>query len=203
MEFFKQTTLIGIGLIGSSIARALKKKKLSKSIYIFSRRQKTINKAKKLKLGNFYTTKLEESVKNSDLIIICTPISTYEIILKKISSIIMSGAILSDVGSIKFNVTKIFSKFQNKGFNIIPAHPIAGTEKSGPDAGSADLFEKRWCVLTPTGSYNKKSLNKIKKLWINLGSKILIMKPENHDRILALTPHIIGDCLIFHKKSFT
>ena len=199
MSIFKQTTLIGIGLIGSSIARALKKKKLSKSVCIFSRKQRTINIAKKLKLGNFYTTNLKESVKNSDLIIICTPISAYEIILKKISNSIMPKAILSDVGSVKYSVTKIFSKFQNKGFNIIPAHPIAGTEKSGPESGSKDLFKERWCVLTPTGNYNKNSLNKLKKMWISLGSKILIMNPENHDKILALTshmPHLISYSIV-------
>tara|TARA_B100000586_G_C20098033_1_gene423452 strand:+ start:671 stop:1549 length:879 start_codon:yes stop_codon:yes gene_type:complete len=199
MSIFKQTTLIGIGLIGSSIARALKKKKLSKSICIFSRKQKTINIAKKLKLGNFYTTNLKKSVKNSDLIIICTPISAYEIILKKISNFIMPGAILSDVGSVKYSVVKIFSKFQNKGFNIIPSHPIAGTEKSGPESGSTDLFKQRWCVLTPTGNYNKNSLNKVKKMWINLGSKILIMNPENHDKVLALTshmPHLISYSIV-------
>ena len=118
MNLFKQTTLIGIGLIGSSIARALKEKRLSKKICIFSRTKKTINKAKKLKLGNFYTNDLEKSVKNSDLIIICTPLSTYKTILERISDSIMPGAILSDVGSVKSNVVKIFSKIQNKNFPI-------------------------------------------------------------------------------------
>ena len=199
MNLFKQTTLIGIGLIGSSIARAIKKKNLSRKICIFSRSQKTINKAKKLKLGNIYTTHLKQSVKNSDLVILCTPLSTYETILKKISNNIMPNAILSDVGSVKLSVDKIFSKFLNKGFHIIPAHPIAGTEKSGPEAGFAELFVRRWCVLTPSSNYDKKSLNKIQKLWINLGSKTLIMKPENHDKILALTshmPHLISYSIV-------
>ena len=199
MNLFKQTTLIGIGLIGSSIARAIKKKNLSKRICIFSRSQKTINKAKKLKLGNIYTTHLKQSVKNSDLVILCTPLSTYETILKKVSNNIMPNAILSDVGSVKLSVDKIFSKFLNKGFHIIPAHPIAGTEKSGPEAGFAELFVRRWCVLTPSSNYDKKSLNKIQKLWINLGSKTLIMKPENHDKILALTshmPHLISYSIV-------
>ena len=199
MNLFKQTTLIGIGLIGSSIARAIKKKNLSRRICIFSRSQKTINKAKKLKLGNIYTTHLKQSVKNSDLVILCTPLSTYETILKKISNNIMPNAILSDVGSVKLSVDKIFSKFLNKGFHIIPAHPIAGTEKSGPEAGFAELFVRRWCVLTPSSNYDKKSLNKIQKLWINLGSKTLIMKPENHDKILALTshmPHLISYSIV-------
>ena len=111
MNFFKQTTLIGIGLIGSSIARALKKKRLCKKICIFSRTSKTLNKAKKFKLGNFYTNNLLESVKNSDLIIICTPISSYKNILEKISKHIIPGAILTDVGSVKSHVVKIFSKF--------------------------------------------------------------------------------------------
>ena len=199
MNLFKQTTLIGIGLIGSSIARAIKKKNLSKRICIFSRSQKTINKAKKLKLGNIYTTHLKQSVKNSDLVILCTPLSTYETILKKISNNIMPNAILSDVGSVKLSVDKIFSKFLNKGFHIIPAHPIAGTEKSGPEAGFAELFVRRWCVLTPSSNYDKKSLNKIQKLWINLGSKTLIMKPAKHDKILALTshmPHLISYSIV-------
>ena len=103
MNFFKQTTLIGIGLIGSSIARALKKNKLSKRIHIYSKTKKTINRAKKLNLGDFYTNNLELSVKNSDLIIICTPLSTYESIMLKIYKHIMADAILSDVGSAKLS----------------------------------------------------------------------------------------------------
>ena len=168
MNFFKQTTLIGIGLIGSSIARALKKKRISKKICIFSKTQKTINKAKKFKLGNFYTNNLEESVKGSDLIIICTPLSTYKNILEKISKHIMQDAILTDVGSAKLNVVNIFSKLKNAKFHILPAHPIAGTEKSGPESGFAELFNKRWCVITPMGKNDNKSLNKLKKLWKNL-----------------------------------
>tara|TARA_B100001013_G_C24620329_1_gene446956 strand:+ start:1244 stop:2122 length:879 start_codon:yes stop_codon:yes gene_type:complete len=190
MNFFKQTTLIGIGLIGSSIARALKKKHLCKKICIFSRTSQTLNKAKKFKLGNFYTNNLFESVKNSDLIIICTPISSYKNILEKISKHIIPGAILTDVGSVKSHVVKIFSRFQNKGFHIIPGHPVAGTEKSGPDSGYAELFEKRWCILTPVKKTNKKALIKMKKFWINLGSKVHIMKPEDHDKILSLTSHV-------------
>ena len=120
MNLFKQTTLIGIGLIGSSIARALKKKRLSKKIFIFSRSLNTIKKAKKLKLGNFYTNNLKESVKNSDLIILCTPLSTYKNILNKISKHISPNAIVTDVGSVKSSVVKIFSKFKNNKYHIIP-----------------------------------------------------------------------------------
>ena len=190
MNFFKQTTLIGIGLIGSSIARALKKKRLSKKICIFSKTQKTINKAKKLKLGDFYTKNLKESVKGSDLIIICTPLSAYKNILIKISKHIMSDAILTDVGSVKLNVVKIFSKYKKIKFNILPAHPIAGTEKSGPESGFAELFNNRWCVITPMRLNDSKALNKLKKLWCQLGSKVQIMEAENHDKILAITSHI-------------
>ena len=199
MNFFKQTTLIGIGLIGSSIARALKKKRLSKKIYIFSKSQKTINKAKKLKLGNFYTNNLEKSVEGSDLIIICTPLSTYKIILEKISRNIKPDAILTDVGSTKLNVVKIFSKLKNIKFNILPAHPIAGTEKTGPESGFADLFNKRWCVITPIGKNNSKSLIKLKKLWHHFGSKVQIMDAKNHDKILAITshmPHLISYSIV-------
>ena len=127
MNLFKQTTLIGIGLIGSSIARALKKKKLSKKINIFTRSIKTLNQAKKLKLGDFYTNKIEESVKNSDLIIICTPLSTYKNILNKILKYIDKDAILTDVGSVKLKVAKIFPQLKKKDLHLIPAHPIAGT----------------------------------------------------------------------------
>ena len=199
MNFFKQTTLIGIGLIGSSIARALKKKRLTKKICIFSRTKKTINKAKKLKLGNFYTNNLEKSVEGSDLIIICTPLSTYKNILDKISNHIMPNTILTDVGSAKLNAVKIFSKLKNVKFNILPAHPIAGTEKSGPESGFSELFNKRWCVITPMGKNNKSSLNKLKKLWNILGSKVQIMDAKNHDKILAITshmPHLISYAIV-------
>ena len=190
MNFFKQTTLIGIGLIGSSIARALKKNKLSKRIHIYSKTKKTINRAKKLNLGDFYTNNLELSVKNSDLIIICTPLSTYESVMLKIYKHIMADAILSDVGSAKLSVVRIFDKFKKTKFHILPAHPIAGTEKSGPDSGFAELFKKRWCVITPMGKNNSKSLNKLKKLWVQFGSKVEIMNAKNHDKILALTSHV-------------
>ena len=199
MNFFKQTTLIGIGLIGSSIARALKKKKVTKKICIFSRTKKTINKAKKLKLGNFYTNDLEKSVEGSDLIIICTPLSTYKNILDKISNHIMPNTILTDVGSAKLNAVKIFSKLKNVKFNILPAHPIAGTEKSGPESGFADLFKDRWCVITPFGKSDNKALNKLKKLWKHFGSKVQIMNAKNHDRILAITshmPHLISYSIV-------
>ena len=199
MNLFKKTTLIGIGLIGSSIARALKKNRLSKKICIFSRTPETMRKAKKLKLGNLYTNNLEESVKKSDLIIICTPLSSYKHIVGRISKYIMPNAILTDVGSTKLNVVKIFSQVKNEKFHIIPAHPIAGTEKSGPESGFAELFAKRWCVLTPMGKNNKKSLSKLKNLWINFGSKVQIMKPEKHDKILAITshmPHLISYSIV-------
>ena len=199
MNLFKQTTLIGIGLIGSSIARALKKKKLSKKINIFTRSIKTLNQAKKLKLGDFYTNKIEESVKNSDLIIICTPLSTYKNILNKILKYIDKDAILTDVGSVKLKVAKIFSQLKKKDLHLIPAHPIAGTENSGPNAGFAELFNKRWCVLTPIGRNNKQSLIKIKKLWNKFGSKVQIMSVNDHDKILSLTshmPHLISYSIV-------
>ena len=199
MNLFKKTTLIGIGLIGSSIARALKKNRLSKKICIFSRTPETMRKAKKLKLGNLYTSNLEESVNKSDLIIICTPLSTYKNILDKISNHIMPNTILTDVGSAKLNAVKIFSKLKNVKFNILPAHPIAGTEKSGPESGFSELFNKRWCVITPMGKNNKLSLNKLKKLWNILGSKVQIMDAKNHDKILAITshmPHLISYAIV-------
>ena len=190
MNIFKKTTMIGIGLIGSSIARALKKKRLSKKICIFSQTNKTLNKARKLKLGDFYTNNLEKSVQNSDLVIICTPISAYKKILNKISKNLMQGAILTDVGSTKSTVVDTFLKIKKPNFNILPAHPIAGTEKSGPESGFAELFNNRWCVITPMGRNDNKSLNKLKNLWNKLGSKVQIMNATEHDKILAITSHV-------------
>ena len=182
--------MIGIGLIGSSIARALKKKRLSKKICIFSQTNKTLNKARKLKLGDFYTNNLEKSVQNSDLVIICTPISAYKKILNRISKNLMQGAILTDVGSTKSTVVDTFLKIKKPNFNILPAHPIAGTEKSGPESGFAELFNNRWCVITPMGRNDNKSLNKLKNLWNKLGSKVQIMNATEHDKILAITSHV-------------
>ena len=111
----------------------------------------------------------------------------------------MPDAILTDVGSTKSNVVNIFSKLKNVKFNILPAHPIAGTEKSGPESGFAELFNKRWCVITPMGKNNNKTLNKLKKLWNNFGSKVQIMNAKNHDKILAITshmPHLISYSLV-------
>jgi cyclohexadieny/prephenate dehydrogenase len=112
----------------------------------------------------------------------------------------MPNTILTDVGSTKLNVVKIFSKLKNVKFNILPAHPIAGTEKSGPESGFAELFNKRWCIITPMGKNNKNSLNKLKKLWNIFGSKVQIMNAKNHDKILAITshmPHLISYAIVF------
>ena len=145
-KLFKQITIIGLGLIGSSLALSIKKSKISSKTVGYSRSSKTRNTSKRLNLVDKVSNKLEESVRGSDLIIICTPLSSYSNIIKKIIPHISKGTIISDVGSAKEKtINEIIPLLSNDDI-FIPAHPIAGTEKSGPSAGFAELFDDRWCI---------------------------------------------------------
>ena len=187
---FKKVTIIGCGLIGSSLARAIKKNNLSLKI-VSSNRSDDVNK-KVLELNivddsSSDTTKITEG---SDLIIIATPLSSYKDVILKIKDSLKSGVILTDVGSVKENVTNLIEKSIPHNVSWIPSHPIAGTEKSGPDSGFADLFKNRWCILTPSKKAKEKDINLLKIFWEKLGSKVDIMDAKKHDYILSITSHM-------------
>lgn len=188
---FKKITIIGMGLIGSSLVRAIKKKKLCKNLVAHDLSSSVLKKVKKLKICNEIELNIKKSVFNSDLVIICTPLSSYKQIILNIRNNLKKGCILTDVGSAKVAVSQIVKKLINKKEIIwIPAHPIAGTENSGPEHGFAELFKNRWCIVTPINKSNQKSLKKIINFWKKIGSRTQCMKAEHHDKVMAITSHI-------------
>ncbi|MSP06277.1 MAG: prephenate/arogenate dehydrogenase family protein [Candidatus Fonsibacter sp.] len=187
---FNKITIIGLGLIGSSIARAIKKNHLCKSLVAHDKSKLVLKKILKLKITRLIEPNLKKSVKDSDLVIICTPLGTYKNIVSVIRNNLKKNSILTDVGSAKISVTKMVSKLINKNTIWIPAHPVAGTEQSGPEAGFADLFKNRWCIITPLNKKNPTSLKKLNNFWKRIGCKVQHMSAEHHDKVMAITSHI-------------
>jgi cyclohexadieny/prephenate dehydrogenase len=187
---FNKITIIGLGLIGSSIARAIKKKHLCKNLVAHDKSKIVLKKIVKLKITNHIEPNLKKSVQDSDLVIICTPLGTYKNIVSVIKNNLKNTCILTDVGSAKIFVTNTVNKLINKNTIWIPAHPVAGTEQSGPEAGFADLFKNRWCIITPINKKNPISLKKLNNFWKKIGSKVQHMSPEHHDKVMAITSHI-------------
>ena len=187
---FKKVCIIGCGLIGSSIARAIKKYNLAEKVVSSNRSDEVNRKVIELNIVDNSSQDVKKMVDGSDLIIIATPLSSYEDVILKIKNSLNSGSILTDVGSVKENVMKLVEKNLPEDISWIPSHPIAGTEESGPDSGFAELFKNRWCILTPNNTANQKDINLIKKFWEKLGSKVDIMDASQHDYILSVTSHI-------------
>tara|TARA_B100001123_G_scaffold189151_1_gene215994 strand:- start:3083 stop:3979 length:897 start_codon:yes stop_codon:yes gene_type:complete len=187
---FKKVCIIGCGLIGSSLARAIKKYNLSKKI-VSSNRSDAINKkVLKLKIVDDSSSDTSEMVKDSDLVVIATPLSSYKNVILKIKNSLKTGAILTDVGSVKRGVINLIESSITKDISWISSHPIAGTEESGPESGFVELFKNRWCILTPSKKTKKKDLNMLKLFWKKIGSKVDIMSAKQHDYILSVTSHI-------------
>lgn len=186
---FNKISIIGCGLIGSSILRAIEKKKLASKISAYDKSSKTTDYLKK----NFsieVCNNISNVVKDSDLVIIASPLSSYKEILLSIQSNLKENVILTDTGSAKKEVNKIISNLNLKNVNWIASHPIAGTEYSGPEAGFATLFNNRWCILSADKRASKDKINELEKFWSNLGSKVKSMSFEDHDYILSLTSHL-------------
>ena len=171
---FNKITIIGLGLIGSSIARAIKKNHLCKNLVAHDKSKRVLKKILKLKITNHIEPNLKKSVQDSDLVIICTPLGTYKNIVSVIKNYVKNTCILTDVGSAKIFVTNTVNKLINKNTIWIPAHPVAGTEQSGPEAGFADLFKNRWCIITPVNKKNPNSLKKLNNFWKKLAVKFNI-----------------------------
>jgi len=186
---FNKISIIGCGLIGSSILRAIVEKKLASKISAYDKSSKTTDYLKK----NFsieVCNNISNVVKDSDLVIIASPLSSYKEILLSIQSNFKENVILTDTGSAKKEVNKIISNLNLKNVNWIASHPIAGTEYSGPEAGFATLFNNRWCILSADKRASKDKINELEKFWSNLGSKVKSMSFEDHDYILSLTSHL-------------
>ncbi len=187
---FKKVCIIGCGLIGSSIARGIKKNKLATKVVSSNRSNSTNKKVIKLKIVNEASSDTKKIVRGSDLIIIASPLSSYKNIILKIKSSLKNGAILTDVGSVKKNVIYLIEKNIPKNVSWISSHPIAGTEESGPESGFPELFKNRWCILTPSKKSKNKDVKLLEKFWQKLGSKVDVMNVKQHDYILSITSHM-------------
>jgi cyclohexadieny/prephenate dehydrogenase len=187
---FDRIALIGIGLIGSSIAHDIKRLGLAKEVVVSTRSAETLKRAEELKLGDRYTPSSAEAVKDADLVIVSVPVGASESVAKEISAHLKPGAIVTDVGSTKASVIAQMQPHMPANVHFIPGHPLAGTEKSGPDAGFAGLFEGRWCIFTPVASTDETAIKKLREFWQTLGSRVDEMDPEHHDKVLAIVSHL-------------
>ena len=187
---FRRVALIGIGLIGSSLAHAMRRKELAGEITGFARSEATRAKARDLGLVDAVFPSPGGAVEDADLVILCSPVGTYAALAAEIAPALKPGAILTDVGSVKGAVVRDVEGHVPPGVHFIPGHPIAGTEQSGPESGFAELFINRWCILTPLPGADTQAVEKLSEFWRGCGSNVEIMTPEHHDLVLAITSHL-------------
>jgi cyclohexadieny/prephenate dehydrogenase len=187
---FDKIALIGIGLIGGSIALDARKRGLAKKVVAATRRPETAAKANQLKLADHCGTDLAAACEDADLVIVCTPVGACGEAARVIAPRLKKGCIVSDVGSVKQAVIEAMRPHIPAGVHLVPAHPVAGTEYSGPEAALLDLFQGRWCILTPLPDSDPKAVDKLEAFWKALGSEVNRLDPANHDRILAITSHL-------------
>lgn len=190
MKLFNRITIIGLGLIGGSLALAIKEKKLAKEIAGVSRRKSTIDFAIKNKIVDLATLDLKDGVKDSDLIVIATPVLKIFGIAKQVVPFLKKDAIFTDAGSTKGHIVKAIEGIGFQGVDFVGSHPIAGSEKSGIKSANKDLFKKSFCVLTKTKYTNPKAIERLKKFWGLLGMQVAVMSPEMHDRLLSEISHL-------------
>ena len=197
--------IIGCGLLGSSLLRRIHKKKIAKKIFIYDKSKSNILKIKKLKLPGIVIDKLDKGVINSDLIIFCTPMSEYKNLILKINHLISSKTLITDIGSSKIETSKLIKKYLKKNIHWTQSHPIAGSEVSGPQHGKENMFQDRWCILIKEKNTKKKYLDILNNFWKQMGSKVIVMTPEKHDRIFSITshlPHLIAYNLVKSAQDF-
>ncbi len=187
---FQRIALIGIGLIGSSISHGVRRKGLARSIVGSARTKATVDTALKLGLIEQGFESAAEAVKGADLVVLCLPVGVCGAIAKEIAPHLQAGTILTDVGSVKSAIVDDMSPHVPAGVHFVPGHPIAGTEQSGPESGFAELFDGRWCILTPEANTDNAAVDILKRFWEALGSKVDIMTPDHHDLVLAITSHL-------------
>ncbi|MDC1449983.1 prephenate dehydrogenase/arogenate dehydrogenase family protein [Candidatus Thioglobus sp.] len=184
-------TIIGVGLIGGSLAKAIKENNLAKVVFGFGRDLNRLEKAQKANVIDQFSTNLEDAINDSDIVIIATPVGSFQEILSEIKPFLTSKIVISDVGSTKTNIALIVSQTLGSYSNyFIPAHPIAGKEKSGFEASEADLFNNRKVIITPLETSSSDSISLIQKMWEGTGADVDFMSPESHDELLGMTSHL-------------
>jgi cyclohexadieny/prephenate dehydrogenase len=189
-RIFERVALIGIGLVGSSLARALRRDSPGTTIVACARRPETLAAAHRLKIADATTHDPAEAAAGADLVVIATPLSAYAEIGRQIGSALKRGAVVTDVGSVKEVVIRDLRPHLPTGVHFVPGHPVAGTEHSGPDAGFAELFRDRWCILIPLPETAPEALSAVRKMWERAGMRVVEMSAAHHDRVLAMTSHV-------------
>jgi len=187
---FAKVAVLGLGLIGSSMAHAMRRGGLASHIAGYTHRAATLERARAVGFADSLHGDAASCVKDADLVVLATPVGTFESLAQEIAPHLRRGAILSDVGSVKNAVVRDVGPHVPEGVHFIPAHPIAGTEQSGPEAGFAELFDGRWCILTPPPGTNAEALETLKSFWRRMGSDVEVMEARHHDLVLAITSHL-------------
>jgi cyclohexadieny/prephenate dehydrogenase len=187
---FAKVALIGIGLIGSSMAHAMRRAGLAAHIAGYADKPEALEKARGVGFADTLHDTLGPAVRDADLVVLATPVGAFGALAKEMAGDLKRGAILTDVGSVKTAVVRDVGPFVPDGVHFIPAHPIAGTEQSGPEAGFAELFDGRWCILTPPPGVDPAAIEKLKSFWQRCGSQVEVMDPRHHDLVLAITSHV-------------
>ena len=201
----KNILLIGCGLLGSSLLRRIHKKKIARKIFVYEKSKKNISKIKSLKLPGTFVKKLNDVVSKSQFIVFCTPMSEYKKLILKINKNLSPRHIITDIGSSKLESNLLIKNSLKKNISWTSSHPIAGSEVSGPENGKQNLFENKWCVLIKDKKTNLKHLNFLNSFWKKMGSKVVIMNSEKHDKIFSITshlPHLIAYNLVKSAQDF-
>lgn len=187
---FDRVAILGIGLIGSSLARALTEYGIAKQVVCADHSKEACVAAMELGIVEMATTEVEVALDGADLVILATPVGSFAEVGERIGPHLLPGTIVTDVGSVKQAVLRDVGPHLPDGVHLIPGHPVAGTEHSGPAAGFASLFQGRWCILTPPSGADAAAVERITALWRRLGSNVEIMDAAHHDRVLAITSHL-------------
>ena len=187
---FSRVALIGIGLIGSSLARVLRRDGLAGTIVACARRPETLDAVRRLGLADEVTADPAAAAAGAELVVIATPISAYAELGRRIAPALAAGAIVTDVGSVKEAAIRALQPALPAGIHLVPGHPVAGTEHSGPEAGFAEMFQDRWCILTPLAGGDAGALDRVTRMWQSAGMKVVTMDAEHHDKVLAITSHL-------------
>ncbi|MGC2085622.1 MAG: prephenate/arogenate dehydrogenase family protein [Bradyrhizobium sp.] len=187
---FARVALIGFGLIGGSIARAARRHGLAGEIVATARSEQSRARVAELGLVDRVVESNVEAVRDADLVILCIPVGACGPVAQEIAAHLKPGAIVSDVGSVKGAIVRDMAPHLPKSIHFVPAHPVAGTENSGPDSGFAELFINRWCILTPPDGADAAAVDRLRAFWAAMGAKVEIMTPDHHDLVLAITSHL-------------
>lgn len=187
---FERLALIGLGLIGSSLARVARQKNLARHIVAIDASEEVCARVSELKLADTVTSNIAEGVRDADCVILCVPVGACGSVAEAMQASLKQGAIISDVGSVKGSIVAQIAPFIPEGVHFVPAHPVAGTEQSGPDAGFPTLFLNRWCILTPPEAQDAEAIAKTRTFWEGAGSMVEEMSPSHHDLVLAITSHL-------------